>query len=107
MIGAAKADGHIDADEQQRIFGQVNALNLDPEEKAFVMDELGKPLDVDAIAAGAKDQETAAEIYAASLIAINPDGPTEKAYLSLLAARLKLDPSLVEHLHANVGQAAA
>jgi hypothetical protein len=29
MIGAAKADGEIDAQEQQRIFGQVEAPGLD------------------------------------------------------------------------------
>ncbi len=107
MIGAAKADGHIDAAEQQRIFKQVNDLGLDADSKAFVMDELAHPLDVDAIAAGATCPETAAEIYTASLIAIDPDGPAEKSYLANLAARLKLDPALVQHLHANVNMAMA
>jgi uncharacterized membrane protein YebE (DUF533 family) len=107
MIGAAKADGHIDAAEQQRIFKQVNELGLDAESKAFVMDELARPLDVDAIAAGATCPETAAEIYAASLIAIDPDRPAEKSYLANLAARMRLEPALVDHLHASVRTAMA
>jgi uncharacterized membrane protein YebE (DUF533 family) len=40
----------------------------------------------------------AAEVYAASLIAINPDTPAEKAYLAMLAARLNLDPGLVREI---------
>lgn len=107
MIGAAKADGHIDAAEQQRIFKQVNDLGLDAEAKAFVMDELALPLDLDAVADGATCPETAAEIYTASLIAIDPNGPAEKAYLANLAARLKLEPALVDHLQANVRLAMA
>lgn len=107
MIGAAKADGHIDAAEQRRIFRQVNELGLDTEAKAFVMDELARPLDMDAIAAGATCPETAAEIYTASLIAIDTSGPAEKNYLANLAARLKLEPALVDHLQANVRLAAA
>jgi len=107
MIGATKADGHIDAAEQQRIFKQVNDLGLDAEAKAFVMDELARPLDIDAIAAGATCPETAAEIYTASLVAIDPEGLAEKAYLANLASRLKLDPALVQHLHANVNMAVA
>jgi hypothetical protein len=45
MIAAAKADGHIDAAEQQKIFGKLDELDLDMEAKAFVMDELRKPLE--------------------------------------------------------------
>lgn len=102
MIAAAKADGHIDADEQRRIFGHVDRLELDNDDKAFVFEELSKPLDVEAVAAGATSPEAAAEIYAASLLAIDADGPAEKGYLGMLAARLDLPPGLADHLHANV-----
>ena len=105
MIGAAKADGEIDAQEQRRIFGQVEALGLDAEMRTFVSEELVRPLDLEEIIAPAVCPETAAEIYAASLLAADPSGPAEKGYLSMLAARLKLEPGLVDHLHANVGQA--
>jgi uncharacterized membrane protein YebE (DUF533 family) len=102
MIAAAKADGHIDAAEQATIFAELDKLDLDAEEKAFVMDELRAPLDVDAVAKAARTPEEAAEIYTASLLAIDVDNAAERGYLALLAARLKLDDKLVEHLHATI-----
>ena len=107
MIAAAKSDGHIDATEQANIFAQMDKLTLSAEEKAFVLDELRKPLDVDAVARAAQSTpEQAAEIYVASLLAIDVDNPAERGYLAMLAARLKLDEKLVEHLHATVEGAA-
>lgn len=94
MIAAAKADGHIDAEEQKRIFDRLDTLSLTAEEKAFVMDELRAPLDIDRIAALARGPEEAAEIYAASRLAIDPDTPAETAYLDTLAAKLSLAPAL-------------
>ena len=105
MIAAAKADGHIDADEQRRIFDQVGQMDLDNDDKAFVFEELSKPLDVEAVAEAATTPERAAELYAASLLAIDPDGPAEKGYLGMLAARLRLPDDLVAHLHASVDSA--
>lgn len=93
MIAAAKADGHIDAEEQRRIFGKLDELQLDTEEKAFVIDELRKPLDIDAVVAAATRPELAVEIYAASVLAIDPDDAAEQAYLAMLASRLKMDPA--------------
>lgn len=102
MIAAAKADGHIDATEQASIFARMDALPLAADDKAFVVDELRAPLDVDAVAKAARTPEEAAEIYAASLLAIDIDNAAERGYLAMLAARLKLDDALVQHLHANV-----
>jgi len=94
MIAAAKSDGHIDAEEQRRIFDKIDELALDAEAKAFIIDELRKPLDIDAVVRGAATPEAAVEIYAASALAIDPDDPAEQAYLAMLASRLKLDPGL-------------
>lgn len=102
MIAAAKADGHVDAAEQASIFGQMDKLDLHADDKAFVIDELRAPLDVDAVAKAASTPEEAAEIYTASLLAIDVDSPAERGYLALLAARLKLDDALVQHLHVTV-----
>lgn len=102
MIAAAKADGHIDAAEQANIFAQMDKMNVGAEDKVFVMDELRAPLDVDAVARCARTPEEAAELYTVSLLAIDVDNPSERAYLALLAARLKLDDKLVAHLHATV-----
>ena len=94
MIAAAKADGHIDAAEQKRIFAKLDEAQMDSEAKAFLMDELRKPLDIDAIVKLATTQELAVEIYTASCMAIDPDDAAEQAYLAMLAARLKLMPEL-------------
>jgi uncharacterized membrane protein YebE (DUF533 family) len=102
IISAAKADGHVDATEQANIFAQMDRMALDAEDKAFVIDELRKPLDVDAVALAARTPEEAAEIYVASLLAVDVDSPSERQYLDTLAARLRLDPKLVAHLHATV-----
>lgn len=107
MIAAAKADGHIDAKEQARVFGEMDKLNLGQDDKAFVMDELRSRLDIDAVADAASTPEEAAEIYAASLLAIEVDNAAERSYLAMLAARLKLDDGLVAHLHRSVADATA
>lgn len=102
MIQGAKADGHIDADEQRRIFAQIESLGLDSEAKAFVMDELAAPLDIDKVVRAATSPEVAAELYAASLLAMVPDHPAERAYLQMLAARLSLDPGLAAEIERGV-----
>jgi len=99
MIAAAKSDGKIDADEKEAIFTRLNAMDLDAQSKAFVFDELSAPLDINAVIEPAKTPEIAAEIYAASLVAIEADTAAERAYLQMLAARLELDPGLVEEMH--------
>ena len=100
MIAAAKADGHVSAVERSRISEQLAAIELSQDDRVFIEDELSKPLDIDAVAHGAKSPEQAAEIYTASLLAIDPDGAAERGYLAMLAARLNLDPRLIAHLHA-------
>jgi len=107
MIAAAKADGKIDAEEKAAIFERLNAMDLDAQSKAFVFDELSAPLDVTAVVAGARCPETAAEIYAASLVAIEADTAAEQAYLQMLAARLELEPGLVEEIHRTADAATA
>lgn len=102
MISAAKSDGHIDAAEQERIFAKIDEGDLSANEKGFLMDQIRKPLDIDAIAAKAKTPELAAEIYAASLLAIDPDDPRETAYLNTLASRLRLDNRLRDSLDTEI-----
>jgi len=98
MIAAAKADGHIDADEQRRIFERVGEFGLDAESKAFVFDALAATVGVSEVAAFATTPEQAAELYLASRLAVEPDGPAELAYLEAIAHRLKLPDDLVAHL---------
>jgi len=104
MIAAAKADGHINAQEQGRIFSELDKLPLDTDDKAFVFEELRKPVNLDEITAGITCPEQAAEIYAASLLAIDPSGPAERAYLGMLAQKLNLPGDLTAHIEASVAE---
>ncbi len=102
MIAAAKSDGHIDAAEQEKIFSKLDQDNFSAEEKAFFMDQLRRPLNVAELAASAQTPEQAAEIYTASVLAIQPDTPSEISYLNNLAIALKLDPGLRSNIDAVV-----
>ena len=99
MVAAAKADGHIDTEEQRRIFARVEQVGLDAESKAFIFDALASPIGVSEVAAFAMTQEQAAELYLVSRLTVEPDEPTERAYLEALAHRLKLPTELVAHLN--------
>ncbi|WP_300552657.1 tellurite resistance TerB family protein [Maricaulis sp.] len=101
MIAAAKADGTVTADEQNAIMGRLQDANLDAESRAFVEAELQRPLTLDDLVRDVTCPEHAAEVYAASLVAIDRDGAVERAYLQMLAARLGLDNALVADIHAS------
>lgn len=102
MIAAAKADGRITDQERTRILDECAALDVDQEARDFIRSELERPVDVDAIVREARTPEIAAELYAASLLAVDPNGQAEAAYLAFLAARLRLDSDLIDRLHSNV-----
>ena len=106
MVGAAKADGHVDPQEQSRLFSEVERLGLGTEEKAAVFDLLARPIAIDEIARAAATPEQAAELYLAARLAIDPDQPVERAFLDGLAARLRLEPGLAAHLEAQVAASA-
>ncbi len=102
MIAAAKADGHIDAEERGRIYQRLEEGGLPQEEIAFLHRELTEPVDMERIVAGARNKEEAVEIYAASLMAIRADTPQERDYLAALARRLTLEPGLVQSIENTV-----
>lgn len=100
MVAAARADGHVTPDERGRIDEALGKLGLAAEGQALIRAELDAPLDVRRIAALARTEEEAAEIYAATLLVVDQESIEEKGYLAMLAAALNLDPDLVRHLHA-------
>jgi uncharacterized membrane protein YebE (DUF533 family) len=107
MIAAAKADGTIDAEEKQKILGKLGEGGLSGEERAFLDKELAGPFDINKVVDSATGPEHAIELYAASLLAINPDHPAERAYLDMLAARLGLDAGLKSEIERVIAGAAA
>jgi uncharacterized membrane protein YebE (DUF533 family) len=99
MLMAAKADGQIDAGEQQRILGKLDEAGADQEMRQFIQGELQKPVDVESIVTEVDSPHMATEIYTASLFAIDVDTPGEQAYMNKLASRLGLPATLVKQLH--------
>jgi uncharacterized membrane protein YebE (DUF533 family) len=99
MISAAKADGQIDGGEMQRIVGRLEQAGTDPEARDFVLAELQKPLDLEGLTRGVDSPEIAAQLYAASLLAIEVDTAAERDYLRRLASRLGLDGATVQRIH--------
>lgn len=98
VIGAAKADGHIDERERVLIDGEVERITDDSELKRWFDQELAKPLDPADVARSAATPEIAAEMYLASLVMVDDQNFMERAYLEELARQLKLDPALKTEL---------
>lgn len=98
MIAAAKADGHIDDEEKDKIQKAVQSLGASDQLEQFVQAELNKPLDPADIAAAAKTTEVKTQVYLASLLIVDEQNFMEKAYLQELARQLELAPSLVQSL---------
>ncbi|TIU84185.1 MAG: DUF533 domain-containing protein, partial [Mesorhizobium sp.] len=80
MISAAKADGHVDDEERQKIADKLKLAGIDAQK---------------------------VELYTASRLTIDPDTRTERGYLDLLAGRLGLPDALVDHVEATVSAAKA
>lgn len=105
LVGAAKADGHVDARERQLIEGELVKLTQnDAELQHWLQAELNKPLDPADIARAASTPEMAAEMYVASVLMVDEEHFMERAYLEELARQLKLDPALKSELEAQVRQ---
>ena len=99
MIAAAYADGHIDENERQAIFSQVEQLDLSVQEKATLFDELRQPMSLNQLVEQVPDAQTGIEVYAASASAIDLAQPASTDYLQSLANQLCLPRELVGHIH--------
>ncbi|MCR9628019.1 tellurite resistance TerB family protein [Vibrio antiquarius] len=98
MIGAAKADGHVDEEEMARIEQALADMGADEHVCQLVQQELNKPLDPAEIANQATSPQQASEIYLASLIVADEQNFMEKAYLQELAKQLQLSPEVTQQL---------
>ena len=103
MINAAKADGQIDGAEMNAILAKLDESGAGQEAKDFVLDEMRRPLDIDALVAGARTPGLAAAVYAASTMAIKVDTQAEQTYLAQLASRLGIPPQVRASLDASLG----
>lgn len=100
MIQAAKADGQIDAGEQQKLMAKLGEVT--DAEKAFVQQELAAPVDVEGLARQIPEG-LEAQAYTMSVMAIDLDSQAEAQYLHQFATALGLQPAEVNHIHDQLG----
>ncbi|MDD4242577.1 MAG: tellurite resistance TerB family protein [Smithellaceae bacterium] len=104
MINAIKADGRIDQNEIDRLTGKVEEIGLDEDGRRYLQEQLRGPMETETLVALARGQaELAAQMYAASLLAIEVDTPAEKSYLEDFAAKLGLNAQVTERIGRLVG----
>jgi len=100
MLMAARADGQIDAAEQEKITGNLGEIG--EEEAAFIRNEMANPTSLEAfvptIPSGMEQQ-----VYLMSLLAIDLDTQEEAQYLDKLAKALNIDHSTSNAIHAKLG----
>lgn len=102
MIAAAKADGHVDSEEMNKIQSTLEQAGAEAQLQSLIHSELSKPLDPSEIASLAQTPQQASEIYLASLIIVDEENFMEKAYLGELAKQLKLDNEIVYQLEQQI-----
>ena len=96
MVSAAKADGDISGEEME----MLNALEgIDSEDIRTV---LAGDADPATVAALAKNDQMALEIYGASCRVANGLNPRERNYLDHLAMELRLDPEVAARVETDV-----
>ena len=100
MVNAAKADGRVDQDEQEKILGKLGQVTQD--EINFVRNELSQPLDVDGFIANVP-RHMGNQIYIMSLMAIDLDTNPEAQYLHQLAQGLGISPQDANQIHSQLG----
>jgi uncharacterized membrane protein YebE (DUF533 family) len=94
LIAAAKADGRIDAKEQQLISDELGKHTDDPQLQQWLDAEVAKPLAAADFAEFANDPALAAEVYLASVMLVDDQQEAERTYLDDLAAQLQIEPQL-------------
>jgi uncharacterized membrane protein YebE (DUF533 family) len=102
MVQAAKADGNIDDTESERLTSHLHGISDNQEARDFVSAEMRRPVDIPGLAAQVKSPAEAAEVYAASIMAMDVDTDAERNYLSALATALKLPPTVATHIHSSL-----
>lgn len=100
MCNAAKADGQIDAAEQENIVGRLGEVG--EQEVAFLRQELAQPLDLASFVQSVPSS-LASQVYATSVMAIKLDTQAEAQYLGQLAQGLGINQEQCNQIHTQLG----
>ncbi|MBQ7732641.1 MAG: DUF533 domain-containing protein [Synergistaceae bacterium] len=104
MIDAAKSDGQVDADEFNKIINNVKSSGIGQDGVNYVLQKLQGPMETAKIVQACKGRpELAAQVYSASLMAIDVDTQAEKKYLDTLARAMGLSHDITTDLQEMTG----
>lgn len=104
MIDAAKADGQVDADEFQRITSSLKQNGLAQDGMNYIIQKLQGPMETAKIVAAVQGRpELAAQVYSASLMAINVDTDAERKYLAKLGNAMGLSTEVMNNIEQLTG----
>jgi len=98
MIASTKADGHIDASEQRRIFQAIDHMDLSIEIRAALFNLLNKPIDINALTCDVEGIHQKSVLYLAAYLVSEPELPRNKLFMNQLAASLGLPEDLQQQL---------
>ncbi|MBR0258557.1 MAG: tellurite resistance TerB family protein [Synergistaceae bacterium] len=99
MIDAAKADGQVDPAELSKIMNTMKSSGIGQEGMNYVIQKLQGPMETARIVAAVKGRpELAAQVYSASLMAIEVDTDAERKYLDKLAKAMGLNAAVVQNI---------
>jgi uncharacterized membrane protein YebE (DUF533 family) len=103
LLGGLVQSG-MSASSNDRMMAKFSESGVDAEGRRHLMTQLQQPMETEKLIAAAKDQpDLAAQIYAASLLAIEVDTQAEKNYLDHLAAGLGITPQVTGRIQQMVG----
>lgn len=101
MVNAAKSDGEIDSEEQQKIVANLGD-EVSDEERQFVMREMRAPLDTEAFIRSIP-QGSEMQVYMMSLLGINLDTREEAVYLDALRKGFGMSEQQCNAIHEKLG----
>lgn len=107
MVFAARADGHIDETEQDRISKVVAQMAPGQDADALLGQLLNAPIDPAALAAEVQSAEQGEDLYRLSCMIVDIDHFMERSYLDALAGALNIDEARKGALEEEASQAKA
>ena len=101
MVNAAKSDGNIDQEEQQKIVSNLGD-DVSDEERQFVISEMQSPFDAQGFISSIP-QGSGPQVYMMSLLGITLDTPEEAKYLDALRKGVSMSESEANAIHEKLG----
>lgn len=102
MIAAARADGHVDAEERGRIAEQLDAAGLSPAARDAALAGFDQPAAPEELAREARDPMLAAQLYAAAVAGAGRIEGAERTWLDGFAKALRLDRAATEAIERRI-----